>query len=504
MAPAIGQPIKIMAVGDGAGELALTDPKGAERVLDDGPSRWAALEHDGGLHPDRRGQPPADLEAGREGDRLSEGPGGGEAAGARDVGNVGGTERLGDAHTWDHRYENFYSAWIATLFDAPVDQSLDFRPLHQALRDPARNFLYGYLGLREDDPKNKAAIKATPDCADLPYFLRAYFAWKLGLPFGFRDCDRGNESRPPRCTTFYSNDDAPNGKDTLAAVKSFFRQLANRVQSGSARTGLDDDATDYYPVPLERTALRPGVIYADPYGHVMVVVKWVEQTADKGGLLLAVDGQPDTSIGRKRFWEGTFLFNSDVKSAGPGFKAFRPLARGADGKLEPLANAAIGRKGDAAHAPFSDDQKKMSSESLLRAHGQADQPGRARRGEGVPRDAGRAGRADDRAGRLGRQRREVLEGEGAGAADPDAGRPEDLRDRRPVGGLRDAVARHAPADRDERAAGAARPDRQAPGALQPRRQEARGGARRDREAAREPDRRRAASPTRAATARRRS
>ena len=35
-------------------------------------------------------------------------------------------------------------------------------------------------------------------------------------------------------------------------VKSFFRQLANRVQSGSARTGLDDDATDYYPVPLER------------------------------------------------------------------------------------------------------------------------------------------------------------------------------------------------------------------------------------------------------------
>ena len=77
----------------------------------------------------------------------------------------------------------------------------------------------------------------------------------------------------------------------------------------------------------------------------MVVVKWVDQTADKGGLLLAVDGQPDTSIGRKRFWEGTFLFNNDVKSAGPGFKAFRPLARGADGKLEPLANAAIGRQG---------------------------------------------------------------------------------------------------------------------------------------------------------------
>ena len=94
----------------------------------------------------------------------------------RGQGRLAGAPRLGSP------LENFYSAWIERLFDAPVDESLDFRPLHQALRDPARNFLYDYLGLREDDPKNKAAIPATPDCADLPYFLRAYFSWKLGLP----------------------------------------------------------------------------------------------------------------------------------------------------------------------------------------------------------------------------------------------------------------------------------------------------------------------------------
>ena len=40
VAPAIGQPLKIMAVGEGAGELALTDPKGAERVL-------TTVRHDG-------------------------------------------------------------------------------------------------------------------------------------------------------------------------------------------------------------------------------------------------------------------------------------------------------------------------------------------------------------------------------------------------------------------------------------------------------------------------
>ena len=86
---------------------------------------------------------------------------------------------------------------------------------------------------------------------------------------------------------------------------------------------------------------------------MLVLVEWVPQTASRHGILLAVDAQPDNSVTRKRFWEGTFLFANDVKSAGPGFKAFRPLARGADGKLEPVANAAIGRSGSVMQAsPF--------------------------------------------------------------------------------------------------------------------------------------------------------
>jgi hypothetical protein len=369
--PVIGHPFKIMAVGDGAADLTVTDPHGDAKALStvrhDGPPTSVSAEYT----PTRAGAHQLIWRRGGKAIACRKIP---VAAKAVAPSTSVGASVWASAHAWDRRYENLYSAWIATLFDAPIDQSLDFRPLHQALRDPARNFLHGYLGLREDDPKNKAAIAATPDCADLPYFLRAYFSWKLGLPFGFRDCDRGTESRPPRCTSFYSNDDAPSGKDTLAAVKSFFRQLANHVQSGSARTGLDDDATDYYPVPLERSALRPGTIYADPYGHVMVVVKWVDQTADKGGLLLAVDGQPDTSIGRKRFWEGTFLFANDVKSAGPGFKAFRPLARGADGKLEPITNAAIGGKADPAHAKYSDEQKKVSADGFYARMGKLINP----------------------------------------------------------------------------------------------------------------------------------
>jgi hypothetical protein len=301
----------------------------------------------------------------------------GRAAAAADADDAGVVWRSRLA--WDRATESFYSAWIERLFDAPPGESVDFRPLHQALRDPARNFLYGHLGLREDDPKNRAAITATPDCADLPYFLRAYFAWKIGLPFGYRDCDRGTDARAPRCGELATNESTPvperkPGQDPLARVKSFFRQVMNHVQSGSARTALDDDATDYYPVRLERGALRPGVVYADPYGHVLMIVKWVEQTAHAGGLLLAVDGQPDTSIGRKRFWEGTFLFTTDTKSAGPGFKAFRPVVRGAGGALEALPNRAIGGPGDAGHAAFSDEQAKLPADTFYARMGKIINP----------------------------------------------------------------------------------------------------------------------------------
>jgi hypothetical protein len=375
LAPVAGAPLKLLAVG-GAGDLVVTGPDGARRPVANVRRFASSGSVAGELAAPHAGRHRITLVRGdavvacRDVEVAARAPARSEAA-ALPAKGVWEARRA-----WDRRAEDLYSAWIEELFDAPPEASLDFRPLAQALRDPARNFLWGYLGLREDDPKNKAAIPAAPDCADLPYFLRAYFSWKLGLPFGFHDCDRGTDSRPPRCTSFYTNEDAREGKekDALPAVRSFFRQVTNRVQSGSARTALDDDQTDYYPVKLERKALRPGVIYADPYGHVMMVVKWIDQTKDHGGLLLAVDGQPDTSVGRKRFWEGTFLFTTDTKSAGPGFKAFRPVVRAASGGLEPLPNRAIGVGDDPAHAPASLEQAKLPSDEFYARMGKLINP----------------------------------------------------------------------------------------------------------------------------------
>ena len=109
---------------------------------------------------------------------------------------------------WSRNTESFFSAWIERMFDAPADANLGFPSLAPVLHDPARNFLWGYLGLREDDPKNRDIPRAVPDCADLPYYLRAYFAWKLGLPFALRDCDRGKSDRPPKCGPILHNEQA--------------------------------------------------------------------------------------------------------------------------------------------------------------------------------------------------------------------------------------------------------------------------------------------------------
>jgi len=357
-APVVGRPLRLLAVATNGpvSGLAVTDPAGR--------SVSVAIEHLGG--------PPWSVGA-----TLPDPQPGSYRVEARHGATVVAcaTVAVGDARTapppdgdapaalaWDARTEAFYSAWIERLFDAPPAEPLGFPALQDALRDHGRNFLHDHLHLGEDDAGSRTALPATPDCADLPYVLRAYFAWKVGLPVDMRTCSRGAERRAPRCGP---PDIAPRpgaGPNELASFNGYARQLADTVHSGSARTALTDDATDFYPVALARDVLRPGVIYADPYGHTLMIVKWVAQTPTHGGMLLAVDAQPDNSIGRKRFWEGTFLFTNDPRSPGAGFKAFRPIVAQADGRLGPLPNAAL--TDDPRFLPFSDAMADLPAEAF--------------------------------------------------------------------------------------------------------------------------------------------
>jgi hypothetical protein len=149
----------------------------------------------------------------------------------------------------------------------------------------------------------------------------------------------------------------------VLAFNSFLRRVADGVHSGTARTALDDDNSDYYPVPLEQGALRPGTVYADPYGHTLILIGRVPQTSDNPGLLLAADAQPDGTVGIKRFWKGNFLFNTTGVIGEPGFKAFRPISLN-KGEQHQMQNKSLTAAD--GYVPFSLQQRKMGSDVFYR------------------------------------------------------------------------------------------------------------------------------------------
>jgi hypothetical protein len=289
--------------------------------------------------------------------------------------------------TWNRATENLFSAWIEKLFDDPLDAEPSWPALHLVLRDRSRNFLFNHLGLGEDEMK----IVLRPDCADLPYFLRAYFAFKMGLPFGFSKCSRGGGGKPPYCPQWFSIQNAeearppplpatapsafevpiapapapppaPKRLGLAASFGDFIQIVSDSVHSGSARTALSDNNTDYYPVPLKQETLRPGTAFADPYGHILMIVRRVPQSDRAAGVILAVDGQPDGTVARKRFWRGNFLFAQDPTLGGPGFKRFRPVVLGKNGMLRRLTNDEIAK--NPQYADFSLDQSRLGVEDF--------------------------------------------------------------------------------------------------------------------------------------------
>jgi hypothetical protein len=259
---------------------------------------------------------------------------------------------------WDSGMEEIYSAWINVLFQGCGEES-SWTALNEVTQNQKQNFLYNYLSLGEDDPDGKNRLIMQPDCADNPFYLRAYFSWKLGLPFGYHECDRGSLVRSPRAGNWITNETSVSKTNPVLAFNSFLRMVMNGVQSATARTALADENSDYYPVPLEQGALRPGTVFADPYGHTLILTGRVPQTSGHPGLLLSVDAQPDGTVGIKRFWKGNFLFNTSGVIGEPGFKAFRPISikKGVPYLMQNKELTAA-----AGFVPFSLEQRKMKTD----------------------------------------------------------------------------------------------------------------------------------------------
>jgi hypothetical protein len=131
--------------------------------------------------------------------------------------------------------------------------------------------------------------------------------------------------------------------------------------------------------------MRPGTVFADPYGHVLVVARWKPQGVRDYGVLIGADAQPDGTVGRRRFWRGSFLFTPKTELVGAGFKGWRPVRyepsrvpdadTGADADAAPDTDTAADTdtdtetETDTATAPPPQPWDIMSNDQLRKAGG---------------------------------------------------------------------------------------------------------------------------------------
>ena len=183
-------------------------------------------------------------------------------------------------------------------------------------------------------------LKPQADCADFPYYLRSYFAWKNGLPMSYESVVTarpvpGNNKGTDLRYTPYGNivlarydvvaGTAAYNEEWLAsvypdAVDFLNNQMGKFTWSASYRMmGLDDGPlfSDFYPAKINREAIRPGTVMYDPNGHVTIIYK-----VGDDGRVYYIDGHPDNTVSAGLF---NAKFMRSIPEQGAGFKNFRPL-----------------------------------------------------------------------------------------------------------------------------------------------------------------------------------
>ncbi len=225
---------------------------------------------------------------------------------------------------WTEQHEALFGQFVTQIANAVEKRQCG--TVAQCLQSPA-NMYYG------TDP---SGLRYYADCADFPYYLRAYFAWKNGLPFSYerevapRPLPTGEKVTDVRYSPLGNivtkrtdlvtkkillfKNSYPNAVDVLNSA------FADFVSTASYRmSGLDESEmyTDLYPVKVSRDAIRPGTVVYDPNGHAALIYKVTDE-----GRIFYVDAHPDNSLTTGLF---TPKFSRSNPTQGAGFKNFRPL-----------------------------------------------------------------------------------------------------------------------------------------------------------------------------------
>lgn len=163
-------------------------------------------------------------------------------------------------------------------------------------------------------------INFNADCADLVYMLRAYYAWKNGLPFTYAT---GVFTRGGGDVRFSAKGNRIAGRRNITGgenARSVIYAIRDAVSSATYRVGPDADEnplTDLYPPRIQPGSIRPGTAIYDVNGHVAIVYK-----VDEVGRIYYMDAHPDFTLTRSVFGP---QFGRDLPSLGAGFKNFRPI-----------------------------------------------------------------------------------------------------------------------------------------------------------------------------------
>jgi hypothetical protein len=203
---------------------------------------------------------------------------------------------------WDASDEAGYGAFLTALGDSGCSSS------QSCLRDSANPY-------RGSDGR---FLDIDVDCAKLPYLLRAYYAWKNGLPFSYVDGVSGSRfgHASNRIVSRAGVIDHGGGIDGASVI----RAMMDNIYSGTFRTDAGNDSAipaDFYSPALQPGSIRPGTVIYDTNAHVGIVYR-----VDGSGRIYYMDAHPDFTITHSVYGP---QFGQSPASLGGGLKNWRPL-----------------------------------------------------------------------------------------------------------------------------------------------------------------------------------
>jgi hypothetical protein len=206
------------------------------------------------------------------------------------------------SETWTAADERGYGEFIAGI-GASGCRTVDI-----CLKDVANPF-------RASDP---ADFTFQSDCADLPYVLRFYYAWKRGLPFSHvSDVSPRGRARDIRYSARGNQVEAR--RDVLSGDNAFatLARLRDQISSATYRIHPALDGNDLYSPALTPRSIGAGTVIYDPNGHLAIVWK-----IESDGRIRYIDAHPDNSLTRG-YYDLRFVRASP--GMGAGFKNWRPV-----------------------------------------------------------------------------------------------------------------------------------------------------------------------------------